>query len=122
MPKAHIISMSFSDYYPFGMRMSGTSPALATAAMPNDYLYNGKELVDDSGLYAYGFRYYDPTIARFTGVDPIADHANSQGLAGQLISEVGQRLRDGDDSIRPIKGFNQIGATRIIRVRRQGSS
>jgi uncharacterized protein RhaS with RHS repeats len=25
------------------------------------------------GWYAYGFRYYDPVICRFTGVDPIAD-------------------------------------------------
>ena len=26
-----------------------------------------------TGLYEYGFRWYDPSIARFTGVDPIAD-------------------------------------------------
>ena len=39
----------------------------------NRYRYNGKELNPDLGLYAYGARYYDPTIARFTGVDPIAD-------------------------------------------------
>jgi RHS repeat-associated protein len=37
------------------------------------YAYNGKELVEGIGLYAYGFRYYDPVIGRFTGVDPIAD-------------------------------------------------
>ncbi len=37
------------------------------------YRYNGKELVDEIGLYDYGFRYYDPAIGRFTGVDPIAD-------------------------------------------------
>jgi RHS repeat-associated protein len=41
----------------------------------NPYLYNGKELNQDLGLnwYAYGARYYDPSIGRFTGVDPIAD-------------------------------------------------
>jgi RHS repeat-associated protein len=39
----------------------------------NNYRYNGKELLPETGLYAYGFRYYDPTIGRFTGVDPISD-------------------------------------------------
>ncbi len=40
-----------------------------------DYLYNGKELDTDFGLnwYHYGARMYDPSIARFTGVDPIVD-------------------------------------------------
>lgn len=36
------------------------------------YRYNGKELDEVSQTYEYGFRYYDPTIGRFTGVDPIA--------------------------------------------------
>ena len=39
----------------------------------NRYRYNGKEFNEELGLYAYGARYYDPTIGRFTGVDPIAD-------------------------------------------------
>ena len=43
------------------------------ARAENHYRYNGKELNEDIGLYAYGARYYDPTIGRFTGVDPIAD-------------------------------------------------
>jgi hypothetical protein len=29
--------------------------------------------MEGTGLYAYGFRYYDPVIGRFTGVDPIAE-------------------------------------------------
>lgn len=41
----------------------------------NDYKYNGKELNSELGLgvYDFGFRFYDPAIARFTGVDPISD-------------------------------------------------
>ncbi len=34
--------------------------------------YNGKELHSNSGLLDYGFRYYDSSIGRFTGVDPLA--------------------------------------------------
>jgi len=58
-------------YYPFGLQLRGTAPYMPEAK--HQYLYNGKELMEGTGLYAYGFRYYDPTIARFTGVDPIAD-------------------------------------------------
>jgi RHS repeat-associated protein len=58
-------------YYPFGMQMDGivdedTDPRHA-------YRYNGKELEAVSKTYEYGFRYYDPGIGRFTGVDPISD-------------------------------------------------
>jgi RHS repeat-associated protein len=60
-----------NHYYPFGHSQEGTWQNTAK----NNYLYNGKELNSDFGLnwYAYGFRYYDPVICRFTGVDPIAD-------------------------------------------------
>ncbi|MEM9836748.1 MAG: RHS repeat-associated core domain-containing protein [Bacteroidota bacterium] len=50
-----------------------TSGCLKVSVGYNPYLYNGKEQMEGTGLYAYGFRYYDPTIGRFTGVDPIAD-------------------------------------------------
>lgn len=37
------------------------------------YRYNGKELQEDLGLYDYGARWYDPAIARWTSVDPLAE-------------------------------------------------
>ena len=60
-------------YYPFGLSMEGAWIAGSTDDPRMDYRYNGKELSQVTGLYAYGARYYDPTIGRFTGVDPIAD-------------------------------------------------
>jgi len=36
------------------------------------YKFNGKELDCESGYYYYSARYYDPRMARFLGVDPMA--------------------------------------------------
>lgn len=37
------------------------------------YLFNGKELDEETNLYYYGARYYDPTISVWASVDPQAD-------------------------------------------------
>ncbi|WP_258105033.1 SpvB/TcaC N-terminal domain-containing protein [Marinoscillum sp. MHG1-6] len=37
------------------------------------YKFNGKELDEETGLYYYGARYYDPRVGIFYGVDPLTD-------------------------------------------------
>ena len=67
--------LQVTDYYPFGMRHE-------IEGYPNHanqkYLYNGKELQEETGWYDYGFRFYDPAIARFTTIDPLTEKNNSQ--------------------------------------------
>jgi RHS repeat-associated protein len=64
-------------YYPFGMTIPSQSFALPNEnnTYQNRYLYNGKEYQDDFGLnwYDYGARFYDPQIARWHSVDPLAE-------------------------------------------------
>jgi RHS repeat-associated protein len=57
------------DYMPFGMEiLSGVVPL-----SKNEYLYNKKELQEELGVYDYGARFYDPVIARWTSIDPLAE-------------------------------------------------
>ncbi|NOY49659.1 MAG: RHS repeat-associated core domain-containing protein [Chlorobi bacterium] len=46
----------------------------------NNYKYNGKELQTDFGLdwYDYGWRFYDPQLARFHTLDPLAEKYSFQ--------------------------------------------
>jgi RHS repeat-associated protein len=59
-----------NDYYPFGALMSSSSP---NGIQP--YKYNGKELdrTKSLNLYDYGARQYDPLLARWHVVDPMAE-------------------------------------------------
>ncbi|MCP3687265.1 MAG: RHS repeat-associated core domain-containing protein [Gammaproteobacteria bacterium] len=62
---------SYQAYYPYGgtafsaESSSGSDSSLAL----KDYQYSGQEK-DCSGLYYYGFRYYNPTTFRWTKPDP----------------------------------------------------
>ncbi|PTT02576.1 sugar-binding protein [Pedobacter sp. HMWF019] len=55
-----------SDYYAFG-KQRVVKPGI------NKFLYNGKELQEELGQLDYGMRFYDPEIARFQTIDPLAD-------------------------------------------------
>jgi len=62
-----------TDYYPYGLAFSYNN------LDKNRYLYNGKELQNQTlattffGMYYYGARYYDPVIGRWSTVDPMAE-------------------------------------------------
>ena len=72
-------------YYPFGLEWTGDWRSYPDPQdQANAYRYNGKELhsevlkqLDDVdvtlGLYSYGARFYDPSVGRFIGVDPLAE-------------------------------------------------
>ena len=61
-----------SHYYPFGLEQNGNW--YATVTPDNNKLYNGKEFnrEGDINLYDYQRRWYDPALARWTTVDPVA--------------------------------------------------
>jgi len=60
-------------YYAFGMELESTETDAAEDYYK--YGYNGKESQEDVdiSLLSYGARFYDPSIGRFTSVDPMAE-------------------------------------------------
>ncbi|QHS56491.1 RHS repeat-associated core domain-containing protein [Mucilaginibacter sp. 14171R-50] len=60
-----------NDYYAFGLSIKSLEPTVPSPK--NQYLYNGKELQDETGLYDYGARFYNPVIGRWTTPDPLAE-------------------------------------------------
>ena len=61
----------FVMYLPFGE----TFAEQRAAGFGTPYLFNAKELDEETGLYYYGARYYDPRISTWWGVDPKAADA-----------------------------------------------
>jgi RHS repeat-associated protein len=62
-----------NHFYAFGLNMEGNWQGAAQG--PNLYGYNDKEWNNDFGLGLndYGARFYDPAMARFTSIDPMAE-------------------------------------------------
>ncbi|KAK4029996.1 hypothetical protein OUZ56_022954 [Daphnia magna] len=71
--------VSAYDYLPYGqlMRVYGSDPAAAIA-----YRYTGKEWDEETGLYNYHARLYDPDIGRFYQPDPRAQYFSPYKYVG----------------------------------------
>ncbi len=72
-------------YYPFGMEMEGMS---WYNGAKNLYQFNGTELQEEFNLNwnDYGFRMYNPTIARWHNVDPLASTNPSNSSYGFVLN------------------------------------
>ena len=55
---------------PFGETMA---EQLGSHYYNSPYKFNGKELDEETGLYYYGARYYDPRVSNWLSVDPLAE-------------------------------------------------
>jgi RHS repeat-associated protein len=67
-PNQHF-TLQGTDYYPFGLEIP------VYGASDNQIKYNSKELQTEADLdwYDYGARFYDPVLARWHSVDPMAE-------------------------------------------------
>lgn len=59
------------EYIPFGEVFVDERPAQSKWTTP--YKFNAKELDEETGLYYYGARYYDPRTSVWLSVDPLAE-------------------------------------------------
>ena len=59
------------DYYPYGSYQPGTPTAPAGGFPGVHYTFTGQERDDETGLYNYGARLYDPLLGRFISPDSI---------------------------------------------------
>src|SRR5574344_1939219 len=54
-------------------KQHNSNSTLHNGSCRTQYLFNGKELDQETGYYYYGARYYDPSSTLFLGVDPLAE-------------------------------------------------
>ena len=70
-------------YDPYGRTMAQSATALTTA---NVYRFSSKEIHAQSGMYYYGFRFYDPHLQRWPNRDPIVE-AGGVNLYGFVMND-----------------------------------
>ncbi|MDY3529842.1 hypothetical protein PG593_08645 [Riemerella anatipestifer] len=77
------------------------------------YLFNGKELDSETGLYYYGARYYDPRVSIFLNVDPLVEktmqpYAYTNNNPIMLIDPTGMEAEDCPTCPKPLYEGQEI--------------
>ncbi|MDY4704816.1 MAG: RHS repeat-associated core domain-containing protein [Prevotella sp.] len=88
-----------TDYYPFGLPMSD----LSRNSGLQRFKYNGKEFDEMHGLntYDYGARQYNPVLARWDRMDPLAEKCyNFSGYCYTFDNPIGFIDPSGEDGVR----------------------
>jgi RHS repeat-associated protein len=92
------------------------------------YKFSGKELDEETGLYYYGARYYEPDVAVWFGVDMLTEkYPNVGGYVYCVGSPIMRIDPDGKDDflVRPngkIKQVQKEGESVVVLVDKKGNS
>jgi len=112
------------QYVPFGEVFVEERASASSWQTP--YLFNAKELDDETGLYYYGARYYDPRTSVWLSVDPLAEKYPNVGSyvycvnnPVKFVDPDGKRLIYAQGSS---SGFKNNVVTSIRYMNRMGTS
>jgi RHS repeat-associated protein len=98
-------------YDPYGRTMT-QSGSLATA---NRYRFSSKEVHSQSGMYYYGYRFYEPHLQRWVNRDPIGDLGSAVSMAWRTeIREEGLANSFGFVGNRPQQLIDPNGLVSIV--------
>ncbi|MCP9266646.1 RHS repeat protein [Xenorhabdus sp. XENO-1] len=107
--------ISQEEYYPYG----GTAILIARSQTEADYKtvrYSGKER-DTTGLYYYGYRYYQPWVGRWMSADP-AGTVDGLNLF-RMVRNNPVTLKDGDGRA-PVDNLSATDGTHLIKMFQPG--
>jgi RHS repeat-associated protein len=92
------------EYFPFGE----TWVQEATNTQRTPYLFTGKELDEETGLYYYGARYYDPRTSLWQSPDPVLDQYLDEASNASMYQSINLDLY-GYSRQNPIRYFDPDG-------------
>lgn len=83
-----VVTAEENNYYPFGLKQKGYNGIVTSTNPALKFKYNGKELDEEFELnwYDYGKRRYEPTIARWSVLDRLADDENQINMSPYAYS------------------------------------